>query len=91
MEPRPCLMCVNFEKDEAKVRDYCRAYKLTEDENGNFLTPIAKDFPGRQSLVLDPKNFGFCRSQGTLTDMLATCPDWRQVRTESEFQGRIKS
>jgi hypothetical protein len=91
MEPRPCLHCVSFEKDEPKlIRHLLRHCKLAPDENGVFTTPIAKDFPGRRSMQIDPKSHGWCRRDTIVVDMLATCSNWKGVRTISEFASRIK-
>lgn len=90
MEPRPCMMCRNFEHDSAKLTRHLLAMGLEVDENGVFTTPIAKDIPGRKSLKLDPKSFGYCHNDGVVVDILATCPNWTPVRTASELESRIK-
>lgn len=36
-------------------------------------------------LVLDPRNYGFCRRDLLATEMEATCPSWVQKRTRSEM------
>lgn len=89
LEQHPCLMCRSFEKDRDKLVRHLIRLKLTPDENGIFTTPIAKDIPGRQSLKLDPRNFGWCRKQTLVVDMLATCPDWTLTRTFDELASRI--
>lgn len=90
-EQRPCLICRHFEKDEQKLIRHLLRNKLTPDENGIFLTPIAKDFPGRKSMKIDPKTYGWCRLDTIVTDMLATCSSFSPARTSSELQSRIKS
>lgn len=91
MERNPCLLCRNFEKDKQKLIRHLMACKLEPDENGHFLTPIAKDFPGRKSLKINPNTFGFCRMDGIVVDMLGTCDSFTAVRTSGELESRIKS
>ena len=90
MEERPCLTCTSFEKDTSRVIRHLLRHKLIADENGIFTTPIAKDFPGRISLKIDPRTVGFCRRDTIIVDMLATCSAYRCVRTASEFESRIR-
>jgi hypothetical protein len=91
IEQRPCCMCRSFEQDRPKLIRHLLRNKLTPDENGVFRTPIAKDIPGRKSLVIDPRTYGWCRRDTIVVDMLATCPAWTLVRTTSELESRIKS
>lgn len=89
LESKPCLMCKSFERDQPKLIRHLLRLKLTPDENGIFTTPIAKDIPGRQSLKLDPRSYGWCRKQTIVVDMLATCPDWTLTRTFDELASRV--
>lgn len=89
-EPHPCMMCRSYEGDKKRLITHLLANKLQADKNGNFITPIAKDFAGRKSLKINPDNFGFCRRFSHPVDMLATCPDWVQVRTNAELATRIR-
>ena len=91
IETRPCCICRSFEKDEPKLIQHLLRNKLTPREDGTFVTPIAKDIPGRKSMVIDPKTYGWCRRDTIPVDMLATCPSFRPVRTSSELESRIKS
>ena len=90
MEERPCITCVSFEKDTNRLIRHLLRHKLIADENGIFTTPIAKDFPGRVSMRIDPRTTGFCRRDTIVVDMLATCSAYRCVRTASEFESRIR-
>lgn len=90
LEERPCLSCRSFEKDTPRLIRHLLRHKLTPDENGIFTTPIAKDFPGRVSMRIDPRSSGFCRRDAIVVDMLATCPEYKSVRTVSEFESRIR-
>lgn len=90
LEDRPCVMCKSWEYDVPKLIRHLMSKKLTLLPNGHFLTPIAKDFPGRKSLILDPVKNGFCRYECSVTEDLATCENWNPVRTVSELQSRLK-
>ncbi len=89
-EQRPCMLCRSFENPgQNRVAEYCLARGLKVREDGTFDTPIAKDFPGRKSLVLDPANYGFCRKDTILTDRLATCARWRMTKFVTELQQKL--
>lgn len=90
MEQRPCMLCRSFENPgRDRVAEYCLSKGLKVREDGTFDTPIAKDFPERKSLVLDPQNYGFCRKDTILTDRLATCPRWRMTKFATELQQKL--
>lgn len=89
-ETQPCLMCRKWENvATARVVEYFLARGLEAQPDGKFKTPIVKDYPGRKSLVLDPKNFGFCRRDLIPTDAQATCDGWVPTKHLSEFQDRM--
>lgn len=89
-ETRPCLMCRKWENvATTRVVEYFLARGLEPQPDGTFKTPIVKDYPGRRSLVLDPKNFGFCRRDLIPTDAQATCDEWVPTKRLSEFQDRM--
>lgn len=89
-EPQPCLMCARW---DALGRDRMAAYFLSKglevQADGTFKTPIAKDFPNRKSLVLDPSNFGMCRRDVIATDSMATCESWTPTRSLVQLQERL--
>jgi hypothetical protein len=89
-EKHPCYLCRSFLKDDTRLREYLLANKLRPMPDGTFETPIAQDIPGRKSLTIDPKSWGYCNRNTIAVDMLATCPDWEQVRTASEMASRIR-
>jgi hypothetical protein len=90
-EERPCLMCRSWENvDKKRLIEHILSKGLKPNERGNFETPIAKDFKGRKSLELDPNQSGYCRRDGIVTDMLATCENWKPTRTIAEFQQRMR-
>jgi hypothetical protein len=90
-EVNPCMICRSFEKDNRRLIQHFKAKGLTAAADGSFETPIAKDFAGRKSLKIFPDAWGFCRRNSYPVDMLATCPDFQQVRTNSELESRIKT
>lgn len=89
LEQHPCLMCVSFEKDTNRLIRHLIRHKLTPQPDGTFVTPIAKDFPGRKSLRIDPRSYGWCRRDTIVVDMLATCPAWRLTMSKSDLASRI--
>lgn len=89
-ETKPCLMCRKWENVETKrVVEHFLARGLEPQPNGTFKTPIAKDFPGRKSLVLDPTKFGFCRRDLMPTEDFATCDAWVPTKRLTDFQDRM--
>jgi hypothetical protein len=89
-EERPCMICRSWEKDEKRLIGHLIHIGLEPRPDGKFVTPIVKDIPGRKSLIIDPKSWGFCRRQTIPTDCLATCEDFVAVRTTGELASRIK-
>lgn len=89
-ETRPCCLCRSWEKNKRRLVEHLMAHGLTPRPDGTFETPIAKDIPGRKSMILNPDNMGFCRRDVLPTDDLATCENWEAVRTASELESRIK-
>lgn len=85
-EQRPCFMCRSFEKDERKLTEHLIAKGLEAGPDGKFITPIAKDIPGRKSLKIAPRDYGWCRKDTMPVDMLATCDKWQQKRTSNDFR-----
>lgn len=89
-EVRPCVMCRSFENaGRDRVAEHCISRGLKVRDDGTFDTPIAKDFPGRVSLVLDPADYGFCKKDVILVQRLATCTRWRPTKFESELQDKL--
>lgn len=89
LEERPCFTCRSWEKDARKLTQFLTSKGLQPDFEGYYETPVARDFHGRKSLRIHPRDFGFCRRQCMPTHMQATCEDWDTVRTRSELQGKI--
>ncbi|HEV3059625.1 MAG TPA: hypothetical protein VGY48_15350 [Vicinamibacterales bacterium] len=91
LEDRPCCMCKHWDHvDVNRVIRHLLSKGLTPREDGKFDTPIAKDFPGRVSMVLDPKNFGYCKTDTIITEMTATCDKWSPTISLTDFQQRMK-
>ena|SRR3990167_2578349 len=87
LELKPCFTCRSFEDPGLdKMVQHLGAHGLELQTDGTFKTPIAKEIPGRQSLTLDPKDFGFCRLEVHPVDRLATCPSYVAVKRLSDFQ-----
>jgi hypothetical protein len=91
MEPHPCFACKSWEHtDTGRIIKHLASKGLKMGPDGKFETPIAKDFPGRVSLKIDPTTNGYCRRDCIITDALATCENWSPTRTISEFQQRMR-
>lgn len=88
-EQRPCYACRSWEKDRKRLIEYLLAQGLVAQPDGKFVTPIAKDIPGRKSLILDPKSFGWCRRDCRVTEMEATCSDWELVAKVEDMMSRV--
>lgn len=85
------MMCAKWERVELnRVVQHFTARGLKVRPDGCFVTPIAKDFPGRKSMVLDPRDFGFCRRDLLPTDMQSTCADWTPTTKLVDLQRRMR-
>jgi hypothetical protein len=92
VETRPCMMCRRWDNvGRKRMADYFIARGLEVQPDGTFKTPIAKDFPGRKSLVIDPSSYGYCKRDNIPTDMQATCENWKATRTQADFRQRMRS
>jgi hypothetical protein len=90
-ESRPCMMCAKWDRVETnRVVQHFLARGLEAMPDGKFVTPIIKDIPGRRSMVLDPRDYGFCRRDLLPTDMQATCVDWTPTKSLVELQRRLR-
>ena len=89
-EPQPCYACRSWEKNERRLVEHLRSRGLTPAADGSYETPIALDFPGRKSLKIFPKQWGFCRLECRPTQDEATCAEWTPVRSASELQDRLR-
>ncbi len=89
-ETKPCCMCRKWENVGSKrVVEYCLSQGLEVQPDGKFKTPIAKDIPGRVSLTIDPRSYGFCKRDQILTDTMATCDGWTPTKRITELQDRM--
>ncbi len=91
LETNPCFTCRSFEKDETRLRQHCEANGLVPDKDGVYTTPIVKSIAGRKSLRLDPRDCGWCRRQGCVVHMGATCEEFVATATRAEMTGKIKA
>jgi hypothetical protein len=85
LEANPCMMCRSFEKDVRRLMQHFKSHGLTPDAAGYYETPIAKEIKGRKSLRIHPRDHGWCRRQGCVTNMRATCPDFVATATRAEM------
>ena len=90
LEQAPCFACASWEKDNKKLIQHFNAKGLEPDAEGCYETPIVRDFQGRRSLRVHPRDFGFCRRQCVVSHMNATCPDWTPTRTRNDLMGKIR-
>ena len=88
-EVQPCFTCKAWEKDNRKLIQYLLARKLGAADAGYFETPIARDFQGRTSLKIHPRDFGYCRRQCMPTHMNASCPEWKPTLFINDLQAKI--
>lgn len=91
LEQRPCLLCTKWEKDFDRLLRHFLAHGLRLLPDGRLETPIKDDFSGNQGLVINPRDFGFCRLESRPTDMLASCANWVPVKSLTDFQNRKMS
>jgi len=84
-------MCRKWENVETRrvVEYFIYSRKLEQLPDGRFTTPIAKDYPGRKPMILDPKNYGFCRRDMIPTEAMATCEAWVPTKRLTELQDRM--
>jgi len=91
MEEKPCFTCSKWLKDNRKLIQHLRAKGLRADSNGIFTTPIVSDFKdGRQSMEVDPKDYGWCPKNCYVSHMLATCEFWQPTTLSGELAGKIR-
>jgi len=89
-EIRPCVMCRSWERDERKLIEHLMSRKLELMPDGTFKSPIRKDYKGTHAnLTIDPKKFGFCRYETSVTEDIASCEKWTPVRTAAELADRL--
>jgi hypothetical protein len=89
LEKQPCMLCKSFEKDVRRLRQHLAAQGLTPDKNGFYETPIAKEIAGRRSLKIKPRDYGWCRRNGGVVHMNATCPDFVITQTRADLAGKL--
>jgi hypothetical protein len=95
-EPRPCYLCRSYENvDKNRLIRHIMSKGLRPRPDGKFESPIQDDFKTsglkRANMVLDPRGCGYCRKDGIVTEDNATCDNFTETRTLSEFQQRMVS
>ncbi len=90
-EAKPCFTCKHWHKDNRKLMQYIHAHGLTPDQNGIY-TLRMPDFPDRQSIKVDPKDWGFCLTLAMPTHMNAgaKCPHWKIREVAADMRGLVK-
>ncbi len=88
-EAKPCFTCKRWHKDNRKLMQFIKAHGLTPDQNGIYTLRIP-ELPNRQSIAVDPKDWGFCLSLAMPTHMNATCDNWRARETAADMEGLVK-
>lgn len=86
---KPCMMCRSFEKDEQRLRQHFHARGLRPDSNGFYETPIALEIKGRKSLRMHPRDFGWCRREGSVVHMNATCELFCETTTRADLAAKL--
>jgi len=86
LEQKPCLACVSWRNDNRKLVQFLRSRKDIEvHEDGTFSSAVLKDFPDREGMRLDTKDFGWCEQLCMPTDMLASCEKWSPRNRAADF------
>lgn len=90
LEQKPCMMCKSFENDQRRLMQHLQAHGLRPDENGFYETPIAKEVKGRRSLKINPRDMGWCRRNGGVVHMNATCEDFKPTETRNDLALKLQ-
>lgn len=90
MQQKPCFMCRSFENDNTKLVQHLLAKGLERNAEGKYITPIVQDFDGRKSLEIDPLDYGWCRGDGIVTAMAATCASWAMTEKREDMIAKLK-
>ncbi len=89
-EFKPCMGCKSWEKDTKRLVQHLIARKLKPQPDGTFVSPIAVDMKDKKPLRIDPASFGFCRREGSVTDMLATCEKWQPTLLIEDMRKKLR-
>lgn len=90
LETKPCFTCKSWEKDNRKLIQYLVARGLKPDAEGHFETPIASDFPGRKSMRIHPRDYGYCRRNCYPSAMNASCSGWQPTLFVNDLALKVK-
>jgi len=90
LEIKPCFTCKSWEKDNRKLVQFLVSRGLKSNAEGYFETPIAKDFAGRRSMRIHPRDYGFCRRHCYPAAMNATCDDWQPTLLANDLALKVK-
>lgn len=89
LETKPCLLCKSWDKNLDQIIQHFLAHGLRLRPDGQMETPIKDDFKTRKvGMVINPRDYGFCRRDTMPTDMLASCENWVPTKRLVDFQRR---
>ena len=89
-EVRPCFMCRSWEKDTDRLIRHLRSFKSVEMRpDGKFVARHNRELD-REGLVMDPKNFGFCRLTSNVSEDRASCPHWQPTKRAEDLARKIE-
>lgn len=90
-EAKPCFTCKHWDKDTRKLMQYLHVHGLQPNSNGIYTLQI-KDLPGRKSIEVDPKDWGFCMTLAMPTHMNAgaQCEYWQLRVVRDDMRGIVK-
>ena len=87
---KPCMGCKSWEKDERRLIQHMLARGHKPQPDGTFISPIAIDMKDKTPLRVNPKTFGFCRREGSVTDMLASCEKWEATLLIEDMRRKLR-
>lgn len=90
LEHQPCMMCKSFEKNTKRLMQHLQAHGLRPNADGFYETPIAQEVAGRKSLKINPQDCGWCRNQGGVVHMNATCPEFKPTETREDLAAKLQ-
>jgi hypothetical protein len=89
-EFHPCAMCRSWEKDERRLVQHLIARGLKPQPDGTFISPIALDMRDGQPMRINPKDSGYCRREGSVTEWAATCEKWQPTLLATDLAKKVR-
>ncbi len=90
-ETRPCCTCKSWEKDENRLVQHLIARGLKPQPDGSFISPIALDMRDGKPMKIFPKNSGYCRREGSVTEWGATCEKWQPTTLVADLMKKVRA